>query len=175
MRDEHTALDQVNALSKQESALNHVDFLAQQETMFNQMEERLKANLVESINDFAQAYEDNETNTPPLKEDETTTTDFTAALSTITGNSNKQNEKFNKLFDALIKRIDTLEKKCPVANDEDKENINPRTNKPYRRYCWSCGCCNHWGRNCPNRKRGHQINATFKNRMGGSTQGVLGA
>ena len=33
MRDEHVALDQVNALSKNDSSLNHVEFLAQQEAI----------------------------------------------------------------------------------------------------------------------------------------------
>ena len=47
-------------------------------------------------------------------------------------------------------------------------DVNPKTGLPWKRYCWSCGCCAHWGRNCPVKKRGHQDDATFKTRKGGS-------
>ena len=61
-------------------------------------------------------------------------------------------------------------------NDRSGNNdINPRTGKPFKRYCWSCGCCPHWGRNCPNKKKGHKDEASFKNRIGGSNEGCLGA
>ena len=48
------------------------------------------------------------------------------------------------------------------------KTINPRTGQPWKRYCWSCGCCPHWSRNCPAKKKGHQNDATFSNRMDGS-------
>ena len=38
----------------------------------------------------------------------------------------------------------------------------------YNRYCWSCGGCDHWGRNCTSKKTGHQDSATFRNKLGGS-------
>ena len=31
----------------------------------------------------------------------------------------------------------------PVA-----KNCNPKTGKPWRHYCHTHGCCDHWGRNC---------------------------
>ena len=39
----------------------------------------------------------------------------------------------------------------------------------YNRYCWSCGGCDHWGRNCPNKQQGHVDQASFKDKQGGST------
>ena len=30
---------------------------------------------------------------------------------------------------------------------------NPRTGKPFKRYCFSCGYCQHWGKNCPTKNR----------------------
>ena len=51
--------------------------------------------------------------------------------------------------------------------------LNPRTGQPYRRYCWSCGCCTHWSKNCPKKLKGHKDQATFKNRMAGSNQNCL--
>ena len=33
------------------------------------------------------------------------------------------------------------------------KTTNPRTGQPWKRYCWSCGCCPHWSRNCPVKKK----------------------
>lgn len=61
-----------------------------------------------------------------------------------------------------------------TGNKNQNQNlINPRTGQPYKRYCWSCGCCSHWGKNCPKKNRGHKDDATFKNRMGGSNKNCL--
>ena len=49
-------------------------------------------------------------------------------------------------------------------------DVNPKTGLPWKRYCWSCGCCAHWGRNCPIKKKGHHDDATFKTRKGGSNE-----
>ena len=176
-REEHLELDKVDALSKDESSLNQVAFMNKQEEVFENMEARLKINLVEAINDFAEKFQDQ---TSDEEESNGNATDVTSVLSTITGNTNKQHEKMMKLFEALSKKVEHIDAKCSGTpsnenNDTTGSNINPRTGRPYRRYCWTCGCCDHWGRNCPVRKPGHKINATFKNRMGGSTQGVLGA
>ena len=176
--DEHLALDQVDALAKNESTLNQIDFMNKQEEVLENMEARLKLNLVEAISEFADKF--NDASTLPSNDDNKENED-NSALSTITGQtSKKQNDPFMKMFEALCKKVDRIEAKCervPLNDGDNNDNakINPRTGRPFRRYCWSCGCCDHWGRNCPVRKQGHKINATFRNRMGGSTQGVLGA
>ena len=46
-------------------------------------------------------------------------------------------------------------------------------NVPFRRadisqYCWTHGACNHNSKKCRNKKKGHQIDATFENKKGGS-------
>ena len=38
------------------------------------------------------------------------------------------------------------------------------------KYCWSHGACAHSSADCNNKKRGHQNDATFNNKMGGSTR-----
>ena len=48
------------------------------------------------------------------------------------------------------------------------DDINPNTGRAYKRYCWSHGCCGHWGRNCPQKMTVHKHDANFKNRMEGS-------
>ena len=129
-------------------------------------------NLFEALNTFQNAYEAEDS--PLAANEESDKESFTSALSTITGKSNKQMDKMLQMFEGMNKRIDALV--CQKVNDKDnKENINPRTGRPFRRYCWSHGCCDHWSNRCPQRKPGHKLNATFKNRMSGSTDGVLGA
>ena len=172
-RDEHAALDQVDGLKLQNSSLANANLLQQmaqqQETIVNQFEERLKVNLLDVLDDFTKAEEANNNSTA------TSTTDqLSASLSTLTRNSDKNMTKLVQLFDGLCKKVDDLEKGNNNRSKNGDPTVNPRTGKPWRRYCWSCGCCDHWGRNCPNRKRGHKVDATFKNRMGGSTEGVLG-
>ena len=61
----------------------------------------------------------------------------------------------------------------PGGDSDNLPSVNPRTGKPYKRYCWTHGCCNHWSRHCKNKKDGHQNEATFKNRMGGSNDNCL--
>jgi hypothetical protein len=39
----------------------------------------------------------------------------------------------------------------------------------YNLYCWSHGGCGHRGERCRSEQNGHQDNATFENKMGGST------
>ncbi len=39
----------------------------------------------------------------------------------------------------------------------------------YNVYCWSHGGCGHHGRSCRDKQPGHQDDATFENKMGGST------
>ena len=51
--------------------------------------------------------------------------------------------------------------------------INPKTGQPWKRYCWSCGCCPHWGKNCSSKKPGHKDEASFRNRMEGSSENCL--
>ena len=42
-------------------------------------------------------------------------------------------------------------------------------------YCWTHGGCNHQSSECRNKKNGHQDNATFRNKKGGSTKGCTNA
>ena len=45
----------------------------------------------------------------------------------------------------LQNKIDRLENKKPSANIDNTSTMNPRTWKPFKRYCFSCGCCQDWG------------------------------
>ena len=46
---------------------------------------------------------------------------------------------------------------------------NFRQRRNISRYCWTHGACNHTGYNCENPAVGHRPEATFENKLGGST------
>ena len=52
-------------------------------------------------------------------------------------------------------------------NGNKKKKGNRRTDISI--YCWSCGAWNHTSRRCRRKKEGHKDEATFDNKMGGST------
>ena len=85
-----------------------------------------------------------------------------------TPKSTNMSELFTMMRE-LNKKVDQM-----LENNTKKNFVmNPRTGKPFRRYCHSCGCCDHWGKHCKHKKPGHQDNATFKNRMRGSDLNCL--
>ena len=66
-----------------------------------------------------------------------------------------------------------MENNKPSTHIETTSNINSRTGKDFKRYCFSCGGCPQWGKYCPTKKSGHKNDATFKNRMGGSNENSM--
>ena len=111
----------------------------------------------------------------------TKNTQSTSSMSNLS-----QDNSLMTMLSTLCSKVETLEKNMnlpyqgrgPNKNEQQLRNdtkLNPKTGRKWKRYCWSRDCCDHWGRNCPNRKQGHQIDATFKDRKGGSTENVLGA
>ena len=71
----------------------------------------------------------------------------------------------------LEQKVDTLttnQTQQKPAYKPNEDTFNPRTGKPWKRYCWSCGYVSHLGKHCPYKKQGHKDEATFKSRMGGN-------
>ena len=196
MRQEYSDLEAVGALTLEDSSLNHAKIL--QELKDNQahlaqtMEEQLKVNLVETLDSYARF---NQENVPPSPQvgnllglpagcrPATNNPDDASNLGSISNVSTES--AILSALQELTKQVANIGNANNGNNTNDdnngtnrsnnnKSSTNPRTGRAWRRYCWSCGCCNHWGRNCPNRKPGHQNDATFKDRKGGSTVGVLG-
>ena len=57
-------------------------------------------------------------------------------------------------------------------NNQQQANIPRYPNdepKRFNRYCWTHGACAHRGKRCKHKADGHQDEATFTNKMGGST------
>ena len=94
--------------------------------------------------------------------------DHTLRLNNLIKDDNTTTTLLN-LIKQLTEKVDQLTYKqtAPLLS------INPKTRKLYKRYCRSCECCNHWGKNCLNKKTGHQDAATFKDRKGGSNKDCL--
>lgn len=72
----------------------------------------------------------------------------------------------------LLKDIKSDMLKCTPATEDDGTK-NPGGQKRRRRdiqfYYWTHGGGNHKSKDCHNKKDGHQDDATFQNKMGGST------
>ena len=68
---------------------------------------------------------------------------------------------------------------CQPVNTNQSTTNRRRSNNPrnpnQRFYCWRHGACNHKSRDCRDKAEGHQDDATFANRMGGSTKNIVGA
>ena len=93
--------------------------------------------------------------------------------------------KRDPMIDQLLKQITAMNNRVQALSGGTHTNtgtgsfgsssghINPKTGQEWKRYCWSCSCCPRWGWNCPNKKKGHKNDATFKNRMNGSGNNCL--
>ena len=91
-------------------------------------------------------------------------------------NAMRKNTDLFNLIAQLQQKVDTLSSQLKnTPNTTTTIYINPETGKSYKRYCWTFGCCNHWGRNYPGPKAtSHRDGTTFKDRMGSSNKHCLG-
>lgn len=69
----------------------------------------------------------------------------------------------------LLKALQTEMKVIKETKSTAPFNDGKRNQRNNNKYCWTHGATNHTGKNCNKRKDGHQEEATFKNKMGGST------
>ena len=57
---------------------------------------------------------------------------------------------------ATISNLTLTNQNLATTNNNQNFNaenlISPKNELPWKRYCWSCGCCTHWSRHCPNKK-----------------------
>lgn len=93
----------------------------------------------------------------------------------FTANSVKDDSEILQIMRAMQGKLDKLEaKQTSQRKTSTTDNtINPKTGKPYRRYCWTHGCYTHWGKDCLSKATNHKDTATFKDRMGGSDKNCL--
>ena len=174
MRQERRALEAVGALSIQDS-LNQVKLLQsmqnQQEALASRLEERLQAKLMETLTQYGHME----------RELEQAQGQQELQVNALT-NGYRTDPALLRTLEALSTQVAELHTQgqngnCngtpPRGGNHNLPSIKPRTGKPYKRYCWSHGCCNHWSRHCNNKNPGHKNEATLKQRMGGSNYTCL--
>ena len=158
MREEHHALKQVGALTLQDSMFYQANMVQNQDDLQAQIDKHVKSSLICALVDY---QEDVSEEPPPLVPQGGTTETMNNVIEDSTAKTPLQ------MIEKLAAKI---EKMKPQST---QKTINPKTGRPYCRYCHSCGCCNHWGKFCPNKMPGHIDSTNFKDRKGGSNEGCL--
>ena len=162
MQEEHHALKQVGALAIKDSTFYQANMVQQVLAQQSELQDNLQASIDQQVKDsLLSALTEYTTNSVEESQVEVANNVATKAKDAST-------EAILEMIAALTKKVEDLKRPADV-------DINPRTGKKFKRYCWTCGCCPHWGKDCPVKKPGHQDNANFKNRMGGSNKNCLPA
>ena len=168
MREEHHALRQVGALTIRDSEFSQANMIQQLTDHQQQLTKESNLQLASTMQEnFSQAI--NMLQNTTIDSEDLPSTEQANNISDTTV-SNTQLLAFLK---TLQNKVDRLESKTPSPTTSNTSTINPRTGKEFKRYCFSCGCCLHWGKNCPQKKSGHKDDATFKDRMGGSNDNCM--
>jgi len=162
LRKEYNELRQVGALTIQDSKLQpQVNIAATQQNLSDQISSTVANDLRNTIMDAIMAL--NNTDTAPLEP--------SAPQVNAAAQHTDQVDQLTKLVSELQRDIRQLKPRSTPSSSSTE--FNPKTGKPWRRYCHTHGCCNHWGRNCKNKASGHKDDATFRNRMGGNDDNCL--
>ena len=190
MHEEKAALQAVGALTIQES-LNQVELLQSlqnhQEQLSSRLEDRLQLNLVQALAQYGNMEREEEARLAQLNDPNGAVprTQVNAVQNTVTDPILTALQNLSTQLAALTTAQQANNggrngggnggggNNDPNGGGGQNNNINPRTGRPYRRYCWTHGCCAHWSRNCNNKAQGHKDNATFRNRLGGSNRNCL--
>jgi hypothetical protein len=189
MRSEYNELGKVGGLTIGNSSLNSANLLkeikelkTESQVMANNMKQEIMSGL------HALYMTHNETQfwepSPIQDQDNKLNHDSTQTYQNMLAVQQNQSHTIQQLTKQLLNLQSQLNNLTMVnqnqtyqGNLKDKNPqlniINPRTGQPYRRYCWTCGCCPHWSKNCPKKSKGHKNEATFSNRMGGSNKNCL--
>ena len=198
LQEEYHALGKVGGLTVENSGLNSANAVTElkqhQERLTAQLKEELQDNVQSSLKAFAMATINENTPpaypyhtpTPPVYDNSLIfhpTYDQQQMFATQQQNmlrnimqpfqemTNRMNQLQNQIQNLQLTNQTPPSTFCPpITPQKTPSTINPRTGLEWKRYCWSCGCCPHWGKNCPFKKKGHKSEATFSNRMGGSNK-----
>ena len=133
MRTEHHALKQVGALSIQESTFYQANMIQQvlsqqadlQDNLQASIDQQVKESLLVALSDFTATTESSQE----------------ASMNNVsTAPSNTTTTTLLQMIEKLSTKVDELKRQST------NKDINPRTGKKFKRYCWTCGCCPHWGK-----------------------------
>ena len=146
MRNEHLALRQVGALMMKDSELSQANMLQLLTDNQNKLAQEMQSQLTNTMQDSMQhafhalgLRDENEENVLPFCKNN--------SANSVT------NDKLMALLQDLQTKVDTLSdenkflksnSRQPRTGDTSDENTHhPVTGKPFKRYCWTHGCCTH--------------------------------
>ena len=107
---------------------------------------------------------------PPVQQVANSATNTDPVISHLITQLQQMQQSHNKQIQQLVSLCQPTTNNN--RNQNNNRNWNWRRNPNTSRYCWTHGGCNHDGNHCRNPAEGHQAQATFTNRMGGSTRNV---
>jgi len=104
-------------------------------------------------------------------DDASKATDFHSAFAAMS--TTAMDSKF-KAFEERMLRLMQQQFPNGGGNNGGSTNNNgiQKNRVGHTKYCWTHGLCNHISKECKNKREGHKDDATFKNRMGGSSKGI---
>ena len=130
-------------------------------TEVNEQREVDKAEMFRFVDDAKSSILDAMSTVPTLLSADTDSASDLTPPSVQTANVTQQDQIQLKMLQ-ILERID---KKL----DERQPSTQTRTHRVLTSYCWTHGAGNHKSADCCNKKDGHKDNATFDNRMDGSS------
>ena len=189
LRTEYHALRRVGALTVHESSLNANmlrDITEHQNMLSSNLGEQLGATLQAN---FTQALSVLRQNTDHTDDDDENVDPRHKQMNNQSSDKQEMMKMIQQMqtkMDALTTQLSNTSATTDASGLQTQRGlqtqgqtkklflVNPITGREYKRYCWSCGCCTHWGANCPQKKAGHKDDASFKQRKGGSNVNCLG-
>lgn len=156
----HTELSRIRGAQMRGSAFHQAN--ATIEAIKSEMN-TFKNNLVESINSLSGQLEETEEHHGHAYDDH-------AANATM---SNQ--DALLTAIQALQTKVEALNTKVNDNNQTPPDRNSNSNNRRHRgrsntsKYCWTHGACAHNGKDCTTKRDGHKVEATFTNKMGGST------
>lgn len=100
-----------------------------------------------------------------------TSNDTNTSTSTITNDPAINNINDQKIHLEMLKILQKIDKKLDSSTSTNRSSSQSNNRQRNTKYCWSHGACNHDSIACRNKRDGHKDEATFSNKLGGSTRG----
>lgn len=169
MRTEIHALHQVIALAIEDSSIHMLKDVTEQmnqrsNELGNQLNAMMKVNFMEMFK-LLKTETPNNKNAPPPQ-----------AL-----NMQSPNTGMMAMIAAIQTKMDAITTHLSSTNlgtniidlNAADKNIKPKTGRTFKRYCWSCGCCVHWGMHYLVKKYSHKDDTRFKDRNSSSDKNCI--
>jgi hypothetical protein len=150
---EHRELKLVRGKTMQSAGFHQANFMASRVLQEFQSVQNIVAEAMERLPP-AQGQE----NIPPVP---------TPVANATMSNGDTVQLQMLEIIKSLQNDVKALKAKPTNNSTTSNKTMRKRTN--ISKYCWSHGACTHSSTECNRKKPGHQDNATFSNKLGGST------